>query len=304
MSEREKVLYFILVVILILLSPGCGNTSQYDGKISVLTTTSILGDIVAHVGGDLVSVTTIIPIGSDPHEFTPRPKEATSISTADIIFIIGAGLEDKLLPLFESADGSGKIFEVSRGVDFLFTREEGPSKEIQDPHVWMNPGNILIWIKNIADALVELDPLHEAAYQENAVIYSKQIETLDEWVHSQVEVIPDDRRVIVSDHDVLGYFNAAYGFHQLGTITGSFSTDASPSAQEIANLEELIIQNDARAIFISENSSLTLANQIAFDTGIEVVQIYHASLTKEEGPASTYLDFIRYNVTAIVDALR
>jgi len=305
MSILGKKLYsFTFTIIIIISCLGCGRTPNQDNKIHLLTTTSIIADIVKQVGGDLTEVTSLIPIGTDPHDFSPQPKDAAAIVDADIIFINGAGLEDNLMTLIESADGIGKLIEVSQGVDMHFSETEDGKAQFPDPHTWMDPRNILIWLNNITEALVEIDPSHGDAYKANSADYALQIEDLDFWIRSQVEIIPTDRRLIVSDHNVLGYFNAAYGFTQLGTITGSSSTEASPSAQDIASLEELIKQNNISAIFISEMSSLTLADQIALDTGLQVVKINHGSLSTEGGPAPTYLDFMRYNVAAIVEALR
>ena len=116
--------------------------------------------------------------------------------------------------------------------------------------------------------------------------------------------IPQQNRLFISDHAVLGYFAARYGFTQVGTITGSFSSEAAPSARELAALEDKIRKSGVRAVFVSEAVNQSLANQVAADTGIKAVWIYHASLTAPGGPAASYLDFMRYNVTAIVEALR
>jgi manganese/iron transport system substrate-binding protein len=297
-----KLLSFTLLTLTTLSCLGCRSTANQDNKIHILT--SIIADIVNRVGGDFVEVTSLIPIGTDPHDFSPQPKDAAAITDADIIFINGAGLEDNLMPLIESAEGLDKVIEVSQGIKILFSTAKDGKTQYQDPHTWMDPRNILIWLNNITEALVEIDPSHVDEYQANTADFVLQIEDLDFWIRSQVEIIPENKRMIVSDHTVLGYFNAAYGFIQLGTITGSSSTEASPSAQDIAILEELIKQYDVAAIFISEMSSFTLADQISLDTGIQVVQIYHGSLGLEGGPAATYLEFMRYNVTAIVEALR
>ena len=116
--------------------------------------------------------------------------------------------------------------------------------------------------------------------------------------------VPAAQRLLVSDHEVLGYFARAYGFTQVGTLTGSFSSDAAPSAQALAALEDTIRREHIRAIFVTEASNQPLAEQVAGDTGIQSVWLYHASLTDVSGPAPTYLDFMRYNVNAIVAALK
>jgi manganese/iron transport system substrate-binding protein len=305
MKSKRIFISFLLTGIALLSSCGGGSTPTTDGRLQVLATTSIVADVVRQVGGDYVAVSTLIPIGTDPHEYSPRPRDATAIATAKIIFANGAGLEEFLNPLMESAGGNEKMIEVSGGIRFLTQSEsESGGGPTLDPHTWMDPNNVLIWVDNITTALSSADPDHAVDYQVNAESYSISLIDLDSWIRSEVELIAPDHRIIVSDHGVLGYFIHEYGFSQLGTITGSFSTDAAPSAREVARLEDKIRNSGVRAIFITEPSNQTLADQIAQDTGIQAVWIYHASLTDSRGPASSYLDFMRYNVSAIVEALR
>ena len=303
-SRRARYINFLVITVLVCILSGCGSVTSEDEKILILTSTSIIADIVKQVGGEFVTVSSLIPIGADPHDFSPQPKEAAAISEADIIFLNGAGLEENLLPVIENSGGTDKVVEVSRGIDILVTEDRVKGTSFPDPHTWMDPNNILIWLENITVTLAGIDPGHSEEYHAKSTEYSQEITELDMWVRNQIEIIPAAERLIVSDHNVLGYFNSAYGFTQIGTITGSSSTEASPSAQDIARLEDLIKQHDIPAIFISETSSTTLVDQIAVDTGIQVVHIFHGSLTTEEGPAPIYLKFIRYNVTAIVEALK
>ena len=303
-SRRARFINFLVITVVVCFSAGCGIVTSEDDKLLILTSTSIIADIVKQIGGEFVTVSSLIPIGADPHDFSPQPKEAAAISEVDIIFLNGAGLDDNLLPVIENAGGTDKVVEVSRGIDILVTEDRVLGTSFPDPHTWMDPNNILIWLENITASLAGIDPGHSDKYHENSLKYSQDITELDIWVRHQIEIIPADERLIVSDHNVFGYFNSTYGFTQVGTITGSSSTEASPSAQDIAKLEDLIKQHDIPAIFISETSSTTLVDQIAFDTGIKVVQIYHGSLTTKEGPVPSYLKFIRYNVTAIVEALK
>jgi ABC-type Zn uptake system ZnuABC Zn-binding protein ZnuA len=168
----------------------------------------------------------------------------------------------------------------------------------------MDPNNVLVWVENIAVALSAADPEHAAAYQANAEAYAAELRALDEWIRAQVAQVPAENRSLVADHATLGYFAEEYGFTQVGTITGSFSTEAAPSAQELAALEDEIRSLGVRAIFVTEASNQSMVEQIAQDTGIRAVWLYHASLTEADGPAPSYLEFMRYNVSAIVEALK
>ena len=304
--KKNQMLISILITSTFLLSACVSrNTPSLDGRLQVLATTSIVAEIVQQVGGEYITVTTLIPVGADPHEFSPRPQDVAAIVDADIVFANGAGLEEFLNSLLESAGGTGKLVEVSGGID-LITWEGAESGVLpaNDPHTWMNPNNVLIWLTNITAALSAADPDHTSEYVAKSEAYASLLQNLDTWIRSVVEQIPAKNRMIVSDHAVLGYFIDEYGFSQGGTITDSFSTEAAPSARELAALEEEIRNSGVRAIFVTEPSNRTMADQIAQDTGIRAVWIYHASLTDASGPAPTYLDFMRYNVSAIVEALK
>jgi manganese/iron transport system substrate-binding protein len=302
---RNRLLMILLVATFALSLASCGGASavQNDGKLHVLATTSIVADVVAQVGGNYVDITTLMPVGTDPHDYSPRPQDAAALSNAEIIFSNGAGLESFLPPLLESTATQDRLVEVSAGIQ-LQPLPGSTDPTTGDPHTWMDPNNVIIWTQNISAALAKADPANASAYRANAVTYTASLQDLDAWIRTEVAQIPPANRILVSDHAVLGYFADRYGFIQAGTITGSFSSDASPSVQELAALEDRIRQDNIRAIFVTEASNQPLANQVAQDTGIQTVWLYHASLTDASGPAPTYLDFMRYNVTAIVNALK
>ncbi len=311
--KTKLTLLSVLALISLILSACAGGQPSADGKLQVLATTSIVADVVRQVGGDYVQVTQLLPLGTDPHTFEPRPQDAAAIADAQIVFANGAGLEEFLEPLLESAGATDKLVEVSEGIELLpFEGEEhhheGEGEEHHheggDPHTWMDPNNVLVWVENIAAALSEADPAHADAYRANAEAYAAELRALDEWIRQQVARVPAENRYLVSDHAVFGYFAHEYGFTQLGTITGSFSTGASPSAQELAALEDQIRAYGVKAVFVGADVNQNLARQIAQDTGVQLVPLYHGSLTNASGPAPTYLEFMRYNVSAIVEALK
>lgn len=304
------------IVVGLLLLTACGGAAAppTEDRLQVLATTSIVADVVQQVGGDYVNVTLLLPLGTDPHTFEPLPQDAAALAETQIVFANGAGLEEFLEPLLESTGAAVKLVEVSAGIELLAFEEhhhEGEETEGEehhheggDPHTWMDPNNVLIWLDNIAAALIAADPNHAAAFQAHAESYASSLRELDAWIRSGVDQIPAERRGLVSDHAVYGYFAAEYGFTQVGTITGSFSTSAEPSAQELAALEDDIRNSGVRAVFIGVSANQKLAAQVANDTGVKLVPIHHASLSDADGPAASYLEMMRYDVTAIVDALK
>jgi manganese/iron transport system substrate-binding protein len=302
MKTNGKGSLTLLLILGLMLFTGCagGNQTDSSSRLPVLATTSIVADVVQQVGGDFVDLTVLLPAGTDPHDFMPRPQDAAALADARIIFSNGAGLESFLPSLLESAGATNKLVEVSTGIDLLVL----PGTEGSDPHTWMDPNNVITWTENIANTLSEADVQHASDYQANAAAYTASLRELDAWIRMEVAQILVQDRLLVTDHAVLGYFAKAYGFTQVGTITGSFSSEAAPSARELAGLEDKIRMDGVRAIFVTETSNQALADQIAQDTGIQAVWLYHASLTAAGGPAGTYLDFMRYNVNAIVGALK
>lgn len=252
--------------------------------LSLLATTSILGDVVRQVAGELVDLTVLLPPDTDPHTFQPTPQEIALLSRADLVFVCGAGLEEALAPFLSQAR---RVVDLSQGIE-LRTSPDGRV----DPHVWLSPPNVAIWVEEIAAALAELDPAHAEEYHARAQAYRRELALLDSWIEEQVRKIPEGRRVLVVDHLAFGYFADRYGFRQLAILPG-FSTLAEPSARELAQLEQEIRRLGVPAIFISHTTASPLVEQVARDTGVRVVRLYVGALSGPDGPAPTYLELMR-----------
>jgi ABC-type Zn uptake system ZnuABC Zn-binding protein ZnuA len=231
-----------------------------------------------------------------------------------LIFINGFGLEEFLGDLLEDNSGQGRIVEVSQGIVPLYfdesaeeheahADEEGHEHEGTDPHVWMAPLNVVVWVENIAAALSELDPDHAAGYQSNAEAYRHELEELDEWAQQQFSGVPEDRRLLVSDHQTFNYLAQAYGLEVVGALTG-FSSLAESSAQELAALEDAINQLGVPAIFVSTTVPANLAERVAGDTGVQVVRVYTGSLSAADGPAASYLEMMRNTISLMAAAFQ
>ncbi len=172
-----------------------------------------------------------------------------------------------------------------------------------DPHVWFNPYNVELWTLNIRDTLSALDPANADTYQHNATAYLDQIETMKQDVAAQIETLPVERRVLVTDHDALGYLAATYDFQVVGLVVPSVSTLAESSAADIAQLIDTIRAQHVPAVFAGVTVNPALSQQVADEAGARFYTLYAESLTAKDGAAPTYLDFMRYNVQTIVDAL-
>ena len=172
-----------------------------------------------------------------------------------------------------------------------------------DPHVWMDPTLVAAWTVDIAEALGEVDPEHGADYARRAAELADELHEIDVWIRDRVAAVPADRRIMVTDHDVFGYFAARYGFTVLDTVIPGFSTVAEPSARHLAALREAIAEHGVPAIFVGLTVDAQVARTVAGDLGIDVVSVYTGSLSDAAGPAATYSDFMRTNVERIVSAL-
>ncbi len=273
--------------------------------ISILCTTTIVGDVVRQVAGSDAIVSVLLPIGADPHAFAASPRDAIAIETANVVFLSGAGLETSLAPLLQSA--GGRVIDLSIALPLRAHSEEheGDARDhgSADPHVWFDPWNVIEWIRVVARTLGEMDSEHATAYDARAAAYEAELLGLDAWIRDRVGTLPPDARCLVTDHESFSYFAARYGFQQIGTVFPGTSTSAGPSARDRAALEDAIRAAGVPAIFVGTTVSSTLAEQVAADTGAQIVFLYTGSLSEPGGPAATYLDFMRCDVDRIVAAL-
>ncbi len=282
-------------------------------KLQVVATTNIVADVVASVGGDRIELDTLMDIGVDPHSYVPTPAHTAAIHDAHVVFANGAGLEDSLEEMFDSAGGDAVQVHVSHGLEHMVAQgsedeaghdhEHGHGEGEVDPHVWFDVQNIIHWVSQIEEALSSLDPDNAEYYAENAQAYVQELEDLDAWVQEQVATIPQANRKLVTSHPSFGYLSERYGLEQVGAVY-PISPSSEPSAQDIAALEDAIRAFDVPAVFTESTINPKLAAQVAADTGVHLVSLYTGSLGTEGSGAETYILMMRYDVAAIVDALK
>ncbi|MCL4860506.1 MAG: zinc ABC transporter substrate-binding protein [Caldilineaceae bacterium] len=299
-----------------------------DEKLRVVATTNILADVVRSVGGDQIELTSLLPVGADPHSYNATPADLRLLSDAHVVFIVGEGIEESLLAVLENREGGSALITVNTGIDLMEMHDEAEAHPDDhedehaeeheethaeaeahhhhdlDPHTWTAVPNVIHWVEIIEHALGELDPANAEVYESAATAYLAELEALDNEIAAAVAAIPVENRKLVTDHETFGYFAARYGFEVIGSVIPSFSTLAAPSAQELAALQRQIEAEGVKAIFVGSTVNPSLAGQIADDVGVQVVPLYADSLSDPTGPAPTYIDMMRYNVTAIVAALQ
>jgi ABC-type Zn uptake system ZnuABC Zn-binding protein ZnuA len=274
--------------------------------LKVLAIETFLADIAQNVAGERLTVESLIPIGLDPHSFEPTPGDVRRVAESQVLILHGAGMEEFLAPILEQAGGEQQIIEAAAGLAFRTPpAADSDLHEHGDPHFWLDPTRVITYVVNIRDGLSTADPDGAPEYARNAAAYISQLEALDRWITEQVQQIPPERRLLVTNHESFGYFADRYGFQVVGTIIPSVSTGASPSAQQMAQLIEHIRETGAPAIFLETGTNPQLAEQIAADAGVKVVtELFTHSITEPDGVAPTYIAMMEYNTRAIVEALK
>ncbi|TFG50249.1 MAG: zinc ABC transporter substrate-binding protein [Anaerolineales bacterium] len=318
-KEWCKVFWLLIVFSVSLVFSACSPTqgeseSPEKTELRIFVTTTFIGDVVGNIAGDAAEVIVLLEPGQNPHSYQPSPRDMVNISEADLIFVNGLGLEEFLDDLLGGSDTDADVVVVSDGIIPLTFNLSGDAREEendgdhqahlgQDPHVWFDPRNILIWTDNISRALSEHDPARSDLYEANAAAYRDELISLDAWIKDQVNLIPPGKRELVTDHTSLGYFAEAYGFTQIGAVIPGLTTEAETSGQELAALIDTIRTHQTQAIFVGVDTDPTLAHRVADETGVELVSLYFGSLSAGT-PADTYLNFMHFNVEAITNALQ
>jgi ABC-type Zn uptake system ZnuABC Zn-binding protein ZnuA len=309
MTRVVSIFLFISLTLGLAACQSAATPSPQAGvlPLKVLAVETFLADIAQNVAGDRLKVDALMPVGADPHTFEPSPGDVAKVIASDVLIVNGAGFEGFMDKLLKNAGGNRRIITTSAGL----TSRTPPSGEAPvsepggDPHFWLNPNNVIRYTENIRDGLSQADPGGTAVYASNAEAYIAQLKALDAWIADQVKQIPVERRMLVTNHESLGYFADRYGFKIIGTIVPSVSDDSSPSAGQLAQLVDRIKATGAPAIFLETGTNPQLAQQIAQETGIKVVAgLYTHSTTSSTGPAPTYIAMMKYDTQEIVNALK
>lgn len=278
------------------------TVSMAADKIPVVASFSILGDLVRVVGGDRVAVTTLVGADEDAHVFEPKPADAKNLLQSKLLVSNGLGFEPWAQKLVKSAGYKGQAAVASQGVKARTMPGEKGGKET-DPHAWQDPANVVIYVRNIAAALARLDPAGAATYKDNSEAYVKELQALDTWAKEQLSAVPPAKRKVITSHDAFGYFGAHYQVSFLAPQ--GISTEAEPSAKEVAQLIRQIQREKIKAVFFENMSNPKLLAQLSKDAGVTPgPALYVDALSKAGGPANSYLTLMRHNVTQLVAGIR
>jgi zinc/manganese transport system substrate-binding protein len=269
---------------------------RLQDRMNVVASFSILGDFVRNVGGDRVSVTTLVGPDGDVHVYTPAPADAKKIADAKLLVINGFGLEGWLPRLLQASGSKAPIVTATDGIAPLKLGSDA------DPHAWQSVANAKIYVANIRNALVAADPADAEVFAANAENYLTKLDALDREVQAAIAQIPQNRRKMISTHDAFGYFAAGYGIDFIAPL--GVSTEAEVSARDIAKIITQVKKSGIPAVFLENISDDRLMRRISAETGARVGgTLYSDALTGEKGVAPTYIDMVRHNIKALTSAL-
>lgn len=302
---------------LLMFAAACSSGGEEDsGKLSVVATTTQIGDFARNVGGDSIKLTVILKPNQDAHDFEPSPSQLRAVANADLVLRNGLHLDafvNKAL-----SQGDAEVAIVTTGITLRDAQEEHDEHQGEDheeaeetderegdPHVWLSVPNARKMVENVRDALVAADPDNAETYRANATAYLAELTTLDTEIKADVQSLPAACRKLVTNHDVLGYYAQAYGFDLVGSVIPGVSSAAKPSASDVAEIVNRIKAEKVPAVFAEASINPALVKQVAKEANVKVVDdLYGDSLGPKSSDGGTYIGMMQANTEKIVGALK
>ena len=280
------------------------GTVQAADPIKVAASFSVLGDMVKQIGGDRVVISTFVGPNGDAHVYEPTPGDAKTLAASAVLVVNGLGLEGWMGRLQKSSSFKGKLITATQGIKTRQMEEEehGKTRKITDPHAWQSLANGRVYVANIRDGLIAVDPAGRDAYDANAKKFLADIDAVEQEVKDSIAKLPPARRKIITTHDAFGYFGATYGLEFIAPE--GVSTESEASAKDVAKIIRQIKAEKIPAVFLENVTDRRLLDQIAKETGAKIGgTLYSDALSEPNGPAATYLDMFRNNIQALTAAL-
>ncbi|MCP1200033.1 metal ABC transporter substrate-binding protein [Notoacmeibacter sp. MSK16QG-6] len=264
----------------------------------VVTTFSIVADLARNVAGEEAEIVSIVPVGADVHTYQPTPPAIASIQSADLLLWNGLNLEIWFERFLEGLDAPSVL--VSDGVEPIAIGVDG--KDVPNPHAWMSLSNARLYVENIRDALIGIDPDSEEAYRDNAKAYLAEIDSLDSTLRKRLAAVPNDRRVLATSEGAFSYLARDLGLREL--YIWPMNADAQGTPEQMRVMITEVRQSGAPAVFSESTVSDKPARQVARETGSAYGGVlYVDSLSEPDGPVPSYLDLMKTTTDAIAEAL-
>ncbi|MUU78964.1 metal ABC transporter solute-binding protein, Zn/Mn family [Winogradskyella endarachnes] len=306
---KKVILLFIITLVITSCKNDVKNEENINKKLNVVTTTTMITDLVKNIGGNLINVKGLMGAGVDPHLYKASEGDVTKLVNADVIFYNGLHLEGKLVEVFEKMEASNKTpIALAKEINkrHLIGSEYFASN--YDPHVWFNIDFFEKFAEKVTLVLSEKDPTNAETYRTNEKRYLTELEKLREDVESAIEALEPEKRILVTAHDAFNYFGKSYGFEVVGLQGLSTATEAG--VKDVQKLAAFIIEKNIKAIFIESSvpKRTIEALQKAVNSKGHKVEIggtlYSDALGSEGSNEGTYVGMYRYNIKTIVSALQ
>jgi ABC-type Zn uptake system ZnuABC Zn-binding protein ZnuA len=299
---RARIGVTFLLVAAIAAGAGCGMTSAPGSKLIVVATTTQLGDFARQVGGDAISVHQILKANTDPHEYEPRPGDVTATADAGVVLLSGDNLDHWMSKVLAQAGGHPAVVTAGDAARSHVTGESSGSEASKyDPHWWHDPQNAIAAVELIRDSFSAADPADKATFHRNAARFVAKLSRLDRGIRRCFASVPAGDRKLVTSHDAFNYFARRYGLQVIGAIIPSQTTEAQPSAGDIARLSRQVTREHVHAIFLESSINSKLAHAVAAQTHtLGNLTLYGDTLGPAGSPGATYLGMERANADAMV----
>ncbi len=296
-----------LLLLAIIIITSCKNDNPSNGNLNVVTTTTMITDLVKNIGGDLITVQGLMGSGVDPHLYKASEGDVTKLVNADIIFFNGLHLEGKLVEIFEKMTAKTPV-ALAEELDKTTLIGSDYFTSNYDPHVWFNINYFKQFADKVTLVLSEKDPKNASKYAENKKVYLTKLDALQSKIHSKIETLPKDKRILVTAHDAFNYFGKNYGFEVVGLQGLSTATEAG--VQDVQKLAAFIIEKRVKAIFVESSvpkRTIEALQAAVKSKGHEVTiggTLYSDALGNAGTIEGTYIGMFEYNVNTIVEALK
>jgi len=299
----------IFILFLLISVVSCKNDTKDNGKLNIVTTTTMITDLVKNIGGDHVNVQGLMGSGVDPHLYKASEGDVTKLVNADIIFYNGLHLEGKLVEVFEKMERSNKTpIALAETIDKKTLIGSDYFASNYDPHVWFNIAYFRLFANTVTQVLSEKDPENAENYSANVKSYLAKLDDLESKIKATIETLPEDKRILVTAHDAFNYFGKNYGFEVVGLQGLSTATEAG--VQDVQNLAAFIIDKKVKSIFVESSvpkRTIEALQAAVKSKGHEVTiggTLYSDALGNAGTVEGTYLGMFEYNVNTIVKALK
>ncbi|AIQ37029.1 ABC transporter substrate-binding protein [Paenibacillus sp. FSL R5-0345] len=329
-AMKSRISLLILAMVLVFTLTACGPKSSgsiVEGKVNVVTTFYPIYEFTREIGGDDINAINLLPVGVEPHDWTPRSQDIVNTSKAQLFLYNGAGLEGWVPNFLKGLDSSSKVeaVEVSKGIDLIMTDEDdghdhgGSSEEDHheddadhnshsgdslhtDPHTWVSPKSAIIMARNIKDSLQSVDPEHKDGYEERYNKLAERLQALDSKFEQELTKLPNHE--IVVSHQAFSYLARDYGLEQHAIM--GLSPDAEPRGQDLVNLAKLVKDEDIKYIFFEELVSDKLAKTLAAEAGVStmVLNPVEGLTAEQEKNGDNYFTLMEKNLQNLIMALQ